>query len=560
MTVTAHELAQRATRQRLLNAYLRESGHIPTETGDGLVRVPLGGGRAVVVSLRYRSEIGHHGYGDDVWLERPGIVRERLSHRELITLLLDEVAALTADVFCEAGDGTALARQIEGSTDATARYLAGPESHATGPTSPVAGQSARTAGATTAAGQVRGAATRQAEQSLRYGHPFHPTPKSIDGFGDDLPCYAPELGAEFRLHWFAVRTDALLERRVARGEWAPPEVELQTGSGYAPLPMHPWQAAYLARQPKVSDLLADGTMIALGELGGTVYPTSSVRTVCDPAFPTSWKLPLHVRITNFVRTNPAEHLRRAADASALIARLAPRWRHEGFGVLLETGYRAVDPAVVGDDLAADVAVLFRQHPFTDGRYTPRVVAGLLEDRDDDVPTVIEDVRRSGGSQREWLRRYLRVSLLPLLDVFERDGVSFEAHVQNSLLHVEDGWPTRFWVRDMEGTSVSADRCSDVDTQSPLRYSDVEAWLRLRYHAVTNHLGHLIAVLGRYGDGECPLWTMVREVLLDEGGALAHELVTSPALPAKANLISRFAGRGERPLYVDVPNPLYQVSR
>ncbi|GAA5111691.1 IucA/IucC family protein [Haloechinothrix salitolerans] len=534
-TDSAYGVARHAARQRLLNAYLRESGRNPSETGDGLARVPLSGERAIVVPLRHRSEFGHHVYGDDAWLERPGAAREPLTHREVVALLLDEVATFAANTWGEAGDHGALARQIDGSIAATARYLAesAADDHAGVATDP----------------------TRQAEQSVRFGHPFHPTPKSIDGFGDDLPRYAPELGARFRLRWLAVRADVLLERRVAAGAWVPPAVVRRTPSGYESLPMHPWQAEYLVRQPRMAELLADGILIMLGELGGIGYPTSSVRTVCDPAFPTSWKLPLHVRITNFVRTNPVEHLRRAADASDLIARLAPSWRHERFGVLLETGYRGVDPAVVGDDLAADIAVLFREYPFTDGRYTPRVVAGLLEARGDGAPAIVDEVRRSGGSQSEWLRRYLRVVLLPLLDVFERDGVSFEAHVQNSLLHTDGGWPVRFWVRDMEGTSVSADRCSSVADTSPLCYSDAEAWLRLRYHAITNHLGHLIGVLGRHGHGERPLWMTAREVLLDEGGALANELVTSPMLPAKANLISRFANRGERPLYVDVPNPM-----
>lgn len=532
-TLTTRERAERATQQRLLNAYLRESGRVPTETGDGRCRVPLSGECALVVALRVRSECGHHCYGDDVWLERPGIARQRVSHREVVTLVLDEVATLVGDTAGE-GDGRALARQIESSTAATERYLAAPPEPSADP-------------------------TRKAEQSLRFGHPFHPTPKSIDGFGDDLPRFAPELGADFRLPWFAVRANALRERRVAPGRWAPREVERHVPTGYAPLPMHPWQSDYLMRQPTMAELIADGTVIPLGERGGSVYPTSSVRTVCDPAFPTSWKLPLHARITNFVRTNPVEHLRRATDASALLARLQRRWRYERFGVLLETGYRTIDPSLVGDDLAADTAVVFRQQPFTDGRYSPRVVAGLLEERDDGVAAVIDDVRRSGGSSSEWLRRYLRVSLLPLLDVFECDGISFEAHVQNSLLHTEDGWPDRFWVRDMEGTSVSTARRPDVDTGSPLSYSDAEAWLRLRYHAVTNHLGHLIAVLGRHGDGERPLWTTARELLRDEGGTLGHELVTAPTLPAKANLLSRFAGRGERPLYVDIPNPLFQVS-
>lgn len=90
-----------------------------------------------------------------------------------------------------------------------------------------------------------------------------------------------------------------------------------------------------------------------------------MRTVCDPAFPTSWKLRC-VRITNFVRTNPVEHVRRAADAGALVGRLRPGWAvHDGFAVLAESGWRGVDPGVVGDDLAADLTVLYRDNPFAD---------------------------------------------------------------------------------------------------------------------------------------------------------------------------------------------------
>jgi len=73
-----------------------------------------------------------------------------------------------------------------------------------------------------------------------------------------------------------------------------------------------------------------------------------------------------------------------------------------------------------------------------------------------------------------------------------------------------------------------------------------------------------------------LWRVVRELVqeaasdrygadrygADRYGAdwYAADLLSSPVLPAKANLIGRFAGRGERPLYVDVPNPMHGVSR
>jgi siderophore synthetase component len=201
-----------------------------------------------------------------------------------------------------------------------------------------------------------------------------------------------------------------------------------------------------------------------------------------------------------------------------------------------------------------------------------VVAGLLEDGPDgEEPELIRYVRQATGRPKadhvaEWLRRYLEISLLPLLALFVADGISLEAHVQNSLLHLEGGWPARFWVRDMEGTSVSRQRWAvtgprdAIPAGSPVLYDDTEAWLRLKYYAVTNHLGHLLHVLGRHTEAdESRLWRVVREVVRTaQSNRYANDLLKSSVLPAKANLISCFAGRGERPLYVDIPNPIHEV--
>jgi siderophore synthetase component len=408
------------------------------------------------------------------------------------------------------------------------------------------------------------ALTRHAEQSLLLGHPFHPTPKSAEGLADaDLARYAPELGAAFALHLFAVARHLVIERRVAPGAWFADELAGLAPPGYALLPAHPWQARYLLARPAVAALVAAGDVVALGPRGREVYATSSVRTVCAADFETAWKLPLHVRITNFVRTNPVEHVRRATDASALVALLASGWHHDGFGVLLETGFRAVDPEVVGEDLAADFAVLFRQHPFATDGTAPRVLASLLERGPSGEPPELVGCAREAGDVAEWLRRFLDISLRPLLTVFARDGLSFEAHVQNTLLCTDRGWPTRLWVRDMEGASASRQRLAVNGTldalpaDSPVLYDDDEAWLRLRYHAVTNQLAHVVSVLGRHTDGEERLWAAARAAIggWREAEPYASRLLAAPALPAKANLVSRFAGHAERPLYVDVANPL-----
>ncbi|MCR3722611.1 MULTISPECIES: IucA/IucC family protein [Prauserella salsuginis group] len=519
--------AQAATRQRLVNAFLREIGH---EVHGPTVRVPLQAiDDTLVIELAHVSPFGHHTPTAAIRLDSDS---EVLAHDRVVDVLLDELVARHG----RAEGRDALARQIANSTQHIARFLARDE--------PAGPRDAR-------------GFTRQAEQSLLRGHPFHPTPKSTEGFDEqDLRRYAPELGAEFRLHFFAVDPELVHAERVARGPWLPSGVEAPPGRVL--LPVHPWQADFLVNQPGMQPLLDRGAIAALGPAGSPVYPTSSVRTVCDPASAVTWKLPLHVRITNFIRNNPVEHVRRSADAGRLIAGLRHRWPAE-LGVLIENGYRMVDPVVVGD-LAAETAVLFRENPFPGSRWAPRVVAGLLEPgTGGKEPALAALVRESGADPAAWLRQYASISLRPLLYAFTRDGVSFEAHVQNSLVHTEHGWPTRFWVRDMEGTSASADR-ADVPQDSPLRYSDDEAWLRLRYHLVTNHFGHLVHVLGTCTDvGEEALWAQLADFLRDHcPGRYAADLLASPTLPAKANLMNRFLGLGERALYVEVGNPLHEV--
>ncbi len=561
-------IAQRAARQRLLNTFLRETG-VPVVTEGRLLRVPLPDSDGVLLAgVEHWSLLGHHIYGDGVRLQLDGGEVVVLGPSELVSVLLTALAAAaTDDPQARQRRQAELAAQIDSSVLNTTRYLERDRPPRPAVSDPPA-------------------LTRHAEQSLRFGHPFHPTPKSAEGFSaEDLAQYAPELGASFALHYFAVAPELLVEDRWCAASWVPPEAHQQAqgllGSDLgskALLPVHPWQAGYLLRQEAVATLLAGGGLVSLGPLGRPVYPTSSVRTVCDPTFTTSWKLPMHVRITNFVRTNPLEHARRALDAGRLIGTLRNGWAYNGFEVLLETGYRTIDDAA----LAADLTVLYRENPFATRRLAPQVVAGLLEDgADGEEPELIHYVQQAAGCPptrpaadhvAEWLRRYLEISLLPLLAVFAADGVSLEAHGQNSLLHLEDGWPARFFVRDMEGTSVSRQRWATARTccagssvlraDSPVLYDDAEAWSRWKYYVVTNHLGHLVHVLARYTHAdESLLWWVVRDaVRMAEPGQYTCDLLESPVLPAKANLISRLTGRGERPLYVNIPNPLHEVSR
>ena len=540
--------ARAAARERLLNAAARELELPPG--GPGPWRLDLLERGALVAEVTGWSPSGHHRWGEEIVLDTGSHTRP-VSHEEFVHLLLTLLDAALPDPClpdpCRAPTDRvgALGAQIRTSVARTARYLAAP---------------ARPEPAD-AAGR-----TRHAEQAVRTGHPFHPAPKSIEGVDHEAADrFAPELGVSFRRHHLAVHPDLVVEERVAPGPWTPDDVAAHAPDGWSVLPVHPWQITHLRGLPGTSALLADGRLRDLGPLGAPVYPTSSVRTVCDPAFPTAWKLPLHLRITNFVRTIPVEHARRAVDASRLVSSLRPGWPAPGFEVLIETGWRGVDPAAVGEDEAEDLVTLFRENPFVVDPAAPRVLAGLLEPGPrGEEPALVGEVRAAGGDAEAWLRAYLGVSLVPMLAIFGAHGLGFEAHLQNTLLHTEDGVPARFWVRDMEGAHVSRDRLpAGLDAASPLVYDEDEAWQRLRYHAVVNGLTSVVAALGAaLPPGEPALWRVVAEVLAEvtgPGAPYAADLLTSPALPAKANLLSRFTGRGESPLYVDLPNPIRKAA-
>ncbi|MFD6517048.1 IucA/IucC family protein [Rhodococcus sp. NPDC060176] len=539
---TSYAIAEHAARSSLLNCLVREVHPLPAQR-QGPVYFRLASGVELVARLQWWSISGNHRWEHEIEVDR-GTGRRSVAHADVVHLLLDEVgAAVGAGKRIPQHEFDALLDQIANSVERTANFLSSSQAQAPS----VCGHEI----------------TRRAEQSLILGHPFHPTPKSADGpLASDLARFAPELGTSFQLHYMALSPEVVAGERVGPGQWIPAEVLREGPSGWPVVPVHPLQAKYLQHHPVVSMLVADGALIPLGPIGSLVYPTSSVRTVCNPAFPTAWKLPLHLRITNFTRNIPTEHARRAADASALVARLRSDWRHSGFGVLSETGWQGLNPLFVGEELAAESTVIYRDNPFATGSAAPRVLAALVEaGSGSKPPTLVDEVRRARMGRTAWLEAYLRISLVPLLEVFGSDGLGFEAHLQNSLLHTEAGRPAQFWVRDMEGAHVSRDRLpAGLAADSPLVYTEDDAWQRLRYHAVVNQLAGVVSVLGHAERDEHKLWCVVAGVLASLGDSssaspYAEDLLCSQTLPAKANLVSRLVGSAESPRFVEIPNPI-----
>jgi siderophore synthetase component len=540
---------------RLINTWLREKhpglaaslAEKMQGTLEGLWEMPVGDQSVIAVCNRY-SPSGFHAWDDGVLLRSSTGSTRRIGPAELAGIILEYIDEGTLETRRLAGE------RIAQSIQSSRGHAAIQSGH--GPVS----------------------SGERAERSLWFGHPFHPLAKSIDGFSlTDIDTYSPERGASFRLCWLLAapdevvsfvsapdlmqRADALLAE--ASG------LDAATIAGRVVMPCHPWQAERLQLHPDLRGRLTGGALSLLGPSGPPVTPTSSVRTVRLAQLGLYIKLPLEAQITNFSRVNTAEQLARSIGAAHAIAAAQREVQASGLTILTEPYGRTLrkPPGDERSGTCPETGFLLRFADFPEG-VEPIVVAGLVEpDPRTGRPNLsaiagpaLDDPQRV----RDWVQTYTGVVLLPLVHLFATTGICLEAHTQNSLVAFEKGRPSRLFVRDLEGVAVDRECFSRVhpeiigDLDDALLYDRDIAWRRFLYYVVVNHFAHVLSAVAELsGVGEARLWAASRHIMEEEAGparALVEDLLSAPFLPAKANLSSCIADRGENPRYVMIPNP------
>lgn len=433
------------------------------------------------------------------------------------------------------------------------------------------------------------------EQSLHYGHPFHPAPKSRQGFSkSEILRYSPELGARVALHYFAVRREcyvqrSLLDRPCDEVVAAHAPAGLDLLEDFALLPVHPWQARHLLGLPQVRKALRQGRLMDMGCRGASYFATSSVRTVFHPDNPYFYKLSLNVRLTNCVRKNAIYELDGALQVTRTMRALASNLsrRFPRFRVLEEPAYQTADfgrdPAArrevrerfsmilrqgLGDCLAQGVnpylaGALFGNHVIGRERLT-EMVQGLADREGMPVDR----------AARRWFEDYVAQLLPPVLYSYFAHGLIFEPHLQNVLIGLEHGKPSAVVLRDFEGVKLAVDHPSaqrldglDQQAREALLYDAAKGWNRIAYCLFVNNLGEAIEQMSAaLPVASSALWAIVREQLWDyqqrhgdsHSAQKINSLIAGQPLPAKANLINRFFMRPDRSVeYIPLFNPLVQ---
>lgn len=580
--MTPDEIAEEAAVHAYLNCYLRETdgGEVvkiddPSVDAERAIACGLPeGGIELLAPLAYRSLTGRHRFSLPVYYRTDG---------EWIALDLGTLAALTTAEVARSRGAEAtdeLLYHVLDSRRAIERFVR-----------------AR-------AGDDRLDATgwtlRDAEQSLVFGHLLHPTPKSREGIAPhDATRYAPELRGSFPLSY--VRADpALLEEGSAREESASAWVrralreDLHVPEGFceehadgALVPLHPWQADHLQRQPRVRRLVEEGRVEFLGEVGRHFHPTSSVRTLYSSDAPFMVKGSLAVRITNSVRTNKRPELERGVAVAELLDAGLERElgrRFPDFEIVRDPAY-----LTLGGELAENeesgFEVVLRENPFRGDRArNVAPVVDLCQDGIDGPSRLARLVRevaaregiQSADAAEEWFRRYLATAIRPVLWLHLTYGIGLEAHQQNAVLSVEEGYPDEFYYRDNQGYYFAESTYPKVDAMLPgvgervdTLVPDTVADERIRYYVVLNDAFGVINALGTAGLlDERRLLSLLREELesLREfdrpESSLLESLLSERRLPCKANLLTRARGMDElvgslenQSVYTEVPNPL-----
>ncbi|GAA3955891.1 IucA/IucC family protein [Allohahella marinimesophila] len=588
MCQSARTIAENETTQTFINCYLREvdagcwhrlaewrdiAGRITPFRGSHVLELSLEMQRATLaIDIHYRSLVGRHQLGAILLRQRATSEWTTVDPFAAVQLLVGEM------YFRIGGDSSDLLKtkslelscRLLDSYQLMARYI---KARRDDPA-------------------LDGDRFIESEQSMLYGHWAHPTPKSRQGMLDwHHEHYAPELAGCFQLHYFAAKRDLILQHSANRMTAEEMVLDGLKGclhtvtldSHEVPLPSHPLQAQWLLHQPHVRQALAAGLIRDLGPLGPAFTATSSARTLYAANSPWMFKLSMPVKITNSLRFNQRHELRAGVVMSKLLRKSAFCQRHPRFQLLEDPASMTIDlPGIA----LTGFETIIRANPFKPGEdrgihSIAALVQAPLPGRRSRLLSLIDDLaQREGRSKdqvsRDWFCRYLQCAVEPLIKLLDEHGIALEAHQQNSLLDVSQGYPRRYFYRDNQGFYLANTYRPHLEKLEPdlsatpeLFYADDLIQDRFGYYLVVNQL---FSVINRFGiDGvlkEEALLAIVlkrlvalRPVLRVAGRALVDGLLANREMPYKGNLLTRIhdvdelTARLEQAVYTRIKNPL-----
>lgn len=460
---------------------------------------------------------------------------------------------------------------------------------------------------------LHGTSFISSEQSILLGHWFHPTPKSRQGIHEwQHQHYTPELAGKFQLHYFSadrelVRQSSSVQlsaeqiiRKIISKDPEPnsnPNIldclskEIDKGNVF--LPVHPLQAQWLVNQPHIKQLIKNNRLTDIGTLGPYFTPTSSVRTLYCEELDYMLKLSIPVKITNSLRVNMEHEL----DAGLVVAKLFEKC---GFSKQRPQFQTINDPAYITLNLPemeeSGFEIIIRDNPFSKAQreneaLSVQSIAALTQEPIDPatpsrLAALVNQLSKKENKplkevSLQWFDAYWDCAIESAIRLYDSQGIALEAHQQNSLLDVTEGYPRCYYYRDNQGFYLSETLRPQLMTLEPelrktedLFYDDEMICDRFSYYLIVNQL---FSVINRFGlDGLISEKELIKitheklEQLYDQMEGIGKTLISSilhrQAIPCKGNLLTRIEDLDELQaelelaVYTQIPNPLYFINK
>ncbi|MER6357325.1 IucA/IucC family siderophore biosynthesis protein [Streptomyces sp. NPDC001634] len=316
------------------------------------------------------------------------------------------------------------------------------------------------------------------ETGMTEGHPCFVANNGRLGFGiHEYLAYAPETASPVRLVWLAAHRSraaftagaGIEYESFVREELGEVTVERfrtrLTDQGLDPddyllIPVHPWQwwnkltvtfAAEVARRH----------LVCLGEGDDEYLAQQSIRTFFNRSNPEKHyvKTALSVLNMGFMRGLSAAYMEATPAINDWLDRIVendPVLKSTGLTIIREraaVGYRHLEYEAATDRYSPYrkmLAALWRESPVAslqDGE-TLATMASLAHVDHEGASFAGALIERSGLTPTEWLRRYLRAYLTPLLHSFYAYDLVFMPHGENVILVLKDGVVQRAVFKDI----------------------------------------------------------------------------------------------------------------
>ena len=319
---------------------------------------------------------------------------------------------------------------------------------------------------------------QEIETGMTEGHPCFVANNGRLGFGvHEYLSYAPETASPVRLIWLAARRD---RAAFTAGEGLEYESFLRAELGretldrfdavlraqdldpadYLLIPAHPWQWWNKLSVTFVAEV-AGRRLVCLGEGDDEYLAQQSIRTFFNASAPAKHYVKTALSVINmgFMRGLSAAYMKATPainDWLYGLVRSDEVLKATGLGIIREraaVGYRHLEYEAATDRYSPYrkmLAALWRESPVPglgEGEQLATMASLLHTDRAGaSFAGALMD--RSGLAPAEWLRRYLRAYLTPLLHCFYAYDLVFMPHGENVIMVLKDGVVDRVLFKDI----------------------------------------------------------------------------------------------------------------